>query len=222
MSDLCTTPVEWLPTPCGKCGTIIDKPDGSCLMLEAPTYGCFYVCEKCLGSYPVSSRLGTPHPKHTNVSQTISPPELAFHEIGAALRETTKSIQEQLGVEINRGMVSKEADPTGRKPNEPGAKLDAGKPRVALVLGGFARALKAVAEVGTFGANKYTPNGWMQVPNGIERYEDAHGRHTLDMWAGEECAADSGLMHLAHRCWNDLAVLELELRKKEEACPTQK
>lgn len=33
-----------------------------------------------------------------------------------------------------------ELDPHGTPPNEPGAKLDAGKTRAGLVLGGFARA----------------------------------------------------------------------------------
>ena len=47
------------------------------------------------------------------------------------------------------------------------------------VLKDFSLALLAVAEVGTFGANKYTRGGWQSVPNGIERYEDAFWRHLL-------------------------------------------
>lgn len=47
-----------------------------------------------------------------------------------------------------------EADPNGKKPNEVGAKLDAGKNRLGLVLGGFARALQEIGRVGTYGANK--------------------------------------------------------------------
>jgi hypothetical protein len=150
------------------------------------------------------------------VSQTISPPELAFHEIGAALRKTTKSIQEQLGVEINRGMVSKEADPTGRKPNEPGAKLDSGKVRMGLVLGGFANAIREVCIVGTKGAAKYTDNGWKEVPNGQDRYMDALHRHVNKHQAGDFIDPEWNLLHLAHAAWNALAVLELELKKRKE------
>ncbi len=55
-----------------------------------------------------------------------------------------------------------EADPDGKDPHEIGSKLDAGKPRMSLVLGGFARALMEVVKVGTDGAIKYTENGWME------------------------------------------------------------
>jgi hypothetical protein len=81
-----------------------------------------------------------------------------------------------------------------------------------LVLGDFSRALAAVADVGTFGASKYTDRGWLSVDKGIERYDDAGVRHYLDRKAGEEYAADSKLLHLAHECWNKLAELELTLR----------
>jgi hypothetical protein len=112
--------------------------------------------------------------------------------------------------------MTNEHDPTGRSPHEPGAKLDAGKPRVGLVLGGFSRALLAVAAVGTYGATKYTPNGWRSVPDGAERYADAMGRHLLQE---AECSDDpeTGLPHAAHVAWNALARLELML--SEEARP---
>ena len=52
-----------------------------------------------------------------------------------------------------------ESDPTGRKPNDAGAKLDAGKNRLGLVLVGFSSALQEVGKVGTYGAKKYSDNG---------------------------------------------------------------
>lgn len=106
-----------------------------------------------------------------------------------------------------------EVDPNGINAHEPGAKLDAGKNRIGLVLNAFANALWEVAEVGTFGANKYTDNGWLQVERGDERYEDALYRHSLKRAAGELRDQDSGLRHAAHRAWNALATLELEIRK---------
>lgn len=50
-------------------------------------------------------------------------------------------------------------DPTGKDAHEPGAKLDAGKLRMGLVLLGFHRALQEVARVGTLGAAKYSDYG---------------------------------------------------------------
>ncbi len=105
-----------------------------------------------------------------------------------------------------------EKDPSGKNPHSPGAKLDAGKLRVNLVLGDFAHALEAVVEVGTFGANKYSPSGWLSVEDAEERYADAAGRHWLKMAQGEEIDPDSGLPHLAHYAWNILAGLELTMR----------
>lgn len=91
-----------------------------------------------------------------------------------------------------------ESDPHGTPQHAPGAKLDAGKLRAGLVLGGFARALREVSAVGTYGADKYTPNGWLQVPNGVERYTDTE------------------ILHAAHAAWNALARLDLMIRKSEE------
>lgn len=206
--------IRWLPTPCGKCGVMLDRPDGSCLMMMSPGHGCFYVCGDCLDSYPVAHRLGTPYPKHPIMPRAVSPPELAFHEIGVALREVdlhTKSILEV------KSDIRKEADPTGRKPSDPGAKLDQGKVRMGLVMGGFANALREVCIVGTKGAAKYTDNGWKEVPNGQARYMDALHRHVNKHQAGELIDHEWELLHLAHAAWNALAILELELKNRKDA-----
>jgi hypothetical protein len=107
-----------------------------------------------------------------------------------------------------------ERDPSGKDQHEPGAKVDAGKPRVSMVLNAFPRALWDIACVGSFGAQKYTDGGWQTVPNALERYEDAGYRHKLYRAAGEEIDPDSKLLHLSHEAWNALAVLELYLREK--------
>jgi hypothetical protein len=108
-----------------------------------------------------------------------------------------------------------EKDPNGKSQHETGAKLDAGKNRLGLVLSGFSRALVEVGKVGTFGAAKYTPSGWLDVPNGVERYTDAELRHMFAFFCGEEHDPDSGLHHLAHAAWNALACLELTLRERD-------
>lgn len=106
-------------------------------------------------------------------------------------------------------------DPYGIGQHEPGAKLDSGKVRPGLLLNGFPRALLAVAEVATYGANKYCEDGWRSVPDGIKRYTDAKDRHRL-FGAIEERDPESGLLHAAHEAWNALAVLELKLRGGEQ------
>lgn len=105
-----------------------------------------------------------------------------------------------------------ERDPHGKQPNEPGAKLDAGKAPVGLMLRNFPRALAAVAQTTGYGAKeKYTPSGWREVENGEERYLDALGRHLLIRADGSPYDPSTGLKHMAQAAWNSLAVLELEL-----------
>jgi hypothetical protein len=123
----------------------------------------------------------------------------------AAIQPATGANAQQVG--------GGECDPHGKSAHEPGAKLDAGKLRAGLVLGGFSRALAAVAAVGTHGAAKYTADGWLHVPNGAERYTDAMWRHLLTEASGEATDKDSGLHHAAHAAWNALARLDLMLRE---------
>lgn len=92
----------------------------------------------------------------------------------------------------------------------PGAKQKYGKPRAGLVLGDFRKALLAVSEVGTMGANKYSPHGWLTVPDGFNEYTEAMMRHWLK--EGIELSdQESGIPHAAHLAWNALARLELLL-----------
>jgi len=92
---------------------------------------------------------------------------------------------------------------------EIGIKYDNGKPRVGFMLQQFSRALLAVAEVTTLGAKKHGDGNWQYVEQ--ERYQDALGRHLL-----ESGVNDTNLLHKAHVAWNALAVLELELKGKNE------
>lgn len=113
--------------------------------------------------------------------------------------------------------VPLEEDPNGKAQNEPGAKVDAGKNRVWLCVSGFSNALEEVSRITTIGASKYTPNGWVEVPDGQTRYMDAFGRHLLSLGKGEvydNGPGGTGGMHLSQAIWNLLAVLELQLRDK--------
>ena len=111
---------------------------------------------------------------------------------------------------VKRSHIAAETDPHGLTANDPGAKLDAGKVRPSLILNAMPLAILAVAEVGTYGANKYSENGWKDVDNGIARYTDAMDRHRIKEGL-EVFDGDSGLMHAAQVAWNALARLELML-----------
>jgi hypothetical protein len=138
------------------------------------------------------------------------------------LSEINDSLNQQLLLLSRKGMDLKssslqptqgcvgESDPSGKSSHEPGSKLDMGKQRAGLVLGGFQNALKAVVEVGTFGANKYTDNGWRSVDGGLKRYEDALWRHLLE----RGCDEQSGLPHRWHALWNMMALIELDFDSK--------
>jgi hypothetical protein len=78
---------------------------------------------------------------------------------------------------------------------------------------GFADALKAVAAITAYGADKYTEHGWLHVPNAQDRYSDALYRHLIEHARGELHDKESGHLHLAHAAWNALAVLQLLINK---------
>ena len=91
-----------------------------------------------------------------------------------------------------------------------GVKLDIGKNRLGLVFSGFPNALWGLGQVGTFGANKYTDNGWQSVDNGYNRYQDALFRHLFNNLKGEEIDSESELPHLFHALWNICAMIEFK------------
>lgn len=111
-----------------------------------------------------------------------------------------------------------ESDPHNVDQHSPGAKLDAGKQLPKLVLGGFIYALKEVVKVGTFGANKYTPNGWKEVQNGKERYYEAALRHLMeDLASPESVDEQTNISHLAHAAWNLLAIITLRVLSSSQS-----
>ena len=90
----------------------------------------------------------------------------------------------------------------------PGMKYDEGKPNLSLVFGGFSKSLVDVGQIGTFGARKYTPNGWKEVDNLGERYMSAMLRHTMAVLDNSPFDNETGRHHLAHVAWNALAILQ--------------
>lgn len=108
-----------------------------------------------------------------------------------------------------------EIDPHGFKAGEKGAKLDAGKvPVVRGALHYFPRAITAVAELSAIGAKKYSWKGWEAVPDGINRYGDALGRHELKIEDNfTRLDPDTGVLEATAVAWNALARLELIIRE---------
>lgn len=91
-----------------------------------------------------------------------------------------------------------------------GLKFDTGKLRYSLIP---TSTLKGIAEVLTFGAEKYAPNSWQTIPNAEERYLDALIRH-LESWrAGETYDNESNLHHLKHLLCNASFLLWFEEQK---------
>jgi len=76
---------------------------------------------------------------------------------------------------------------------------------------------KGKPELGTFGATKYTRGGWQSVPDGINRYTAAMGRHhLLESIDASSIDPETELLHATAVAWNALARLELILREQEQ------
>lgn len=111
--------------------------------------------------------------------------------------------------------AKRESDPHGKSAKEFGSKLDAGKsPVFQGLLDYFPRACLAVADVSARGAAKYAWKGWETVPDGVNRYSNALGRHIVNE-AIEGSYDSDGFLHKAQIAWNAFAALELFLREKE-------
>ena len=124
------------------------------------------------------------------------------------LEEYFKFSDQPLFVEYNDSTVASTFGPledTGK-----GVKFDSGKTELSLLLQGCANAIEKVAEVLTFGAKKYTRNGWQTVDDAERRYTDALYRHMNAIHRGEELDPESGLSHRAHAACNAMFLLELD------------
>ena len=116
----------------------------------------------------------------------------------------------QCGMEWWRVELERKLNPTV------GPKYDQDKLRYDLVP---PIATKALAEVLTFGAQKYAPNSWQNVPEGERRYTAALMRHFEAYRAGEELDPETLLSHLSHVLCNAAFLLHFqEQRLKGESC----
>lgn len=91
-----------------------------------------------------------------------------------------------------------------------GIKHDADKPRMGLLPGD---ALRDVATVMTFGANKYSADNWKQVEPA--RFTHALFRHLSAYIDGEVFDQETELPHMAHIATNALFLLHLS---RDQVC----
>ena len=89
-----------------------------------------------------------------------------------------------------------------------GSKHDQGKPRYDLIP---PHAEAEFVDVLTFGATKYEPNQWKQVPEAKDRYTAAALRHLAAYRMGESHDIESGKHHLAHAMCCLSFIIELDL-----------
>lgn len=107
------------------------------------------------------------------------------------------------------------------KPNL-GAKHDGGKPRWWMLMKECATALGGILRVLEFGAKKYAPASWANVPEGTVRYKDALYRHLHEVELGNLYDEESGELHFDHIATNAIFLSELHHRiQKEKAEPKQ-
>lgn len=95
-----------------------------------------------------------------------------------------------------------------------GTKYDSGKPRFTLIP---PTALREVAEVVTFGANKYGDENWRKLDNLESRYVNAALRHINEYLTGHETDPESGRHVLAHAVISLLFVLDHTLSDQKES-----
>lgn len=93
---------------------------------------------------------------------------------------------------------------------ETGRKYDAGKTQMSLIP---PKAERLLAEVLTFGAEKYGPENWREVEDAERRYLDALMRHVNAYRSGQLLDEESQKPHLAHAMCCVAFLLELEGEK---------
>lgn len=71
-----------------------------------------------------------------------------------------------------------------------------------------------IVRVFHYGAKKYAPDSWKNIPDGFERYRAALMRHMMAYIKGERCDPESGLHHLSQVAWNAMALLYYDKHNK--------
>ena len=100
-------------------------------------------------------------------------------------------------------------------------KYDEGKLRWDLLP---LKEIEDIVKIYTFGAEKYGDNTWQNLKGGYNRYKAAMFRHLMEFEKGNVYDDESGMNHLAHMCWNAIAMLhlsKLSIKEKFESHPSE-
>lgn len=73
--------------------------------------------------------------------------------------------------------------------------------------------IEEAVRVYTFGAQKYAPNSWQNLPDGYNRYKAALLRHLTLIDQGEHFDEESGLLHASQVLWNAIALCYFEMKQ---------
>ena len=109
---------------------------------------------------------------------------------------TPKRTKKTVGAKEAGGREVRKTSPSG---GQKGVKLE----QYGLIP---VRALREVARVYGYGAQKYAPNNWRKGYPWTWAY-DAMQRHLNSFWEGEELDPESGLPHLAHAVFHCLTLM---------------
>lgn len=71
-----------------------------------------------------------------------------------------------------------------------------------------------IVRVFHYGAKKYAPGSWKNIPDGFERYRAALMRHMMAYMKGDRYDPESGLHHLSQVAWNAMALLYYDKHNK--------
>lgn len=93
-----------------------------------------------------------------------------------------------------------------------GMKFDGEKVRMDLLP---PEAIRTVAKIFTFGANKYGDHNWREGINHSRLYA-AVQRHLNSYWSGEDLDPESGETHLAHAVCGLLMMMSLDPEKYDD------
>lgn len=88
-----------------------------------------------------------------------------------------------------------------------GLKDNKGKIKLELILPDW---IEGIGKVLTYGANKYKPNSWQNVENGIDEHYAAAMRHIISYRKGEYLDKETNEPHLYHAITNLLFVINHE------------
>lgn len=76
--------------------------------------------------------------------------------------------------------------------------------------------MEEIGKVLTFGAKKYSPNGWQHLEHAEERYLGAMLRHLSSIQKGESIDPESKLPHINHVACNAMFLTYFEMVRAKE------